>query len=255
MIERYRAVAAVVGDPGIAKLIATAAVQVADLLERLPAWRERDDFVAPLPVPTVKEYERELPEHAPPPLNPDWDPWDFRCGPAADLLCKTQHLMQQTPCRVDARRSTSDDRRCNSVCILGLGTEPLRQRPRPATRLVGEFGGHYIVLRRTIARRAYVEKKKRKARERAAWEASMAEVGRFEYLSVTADNDIRLKPRGEPAKEWTDDEIWDFITLKGAAVDPRLVKGLVRVRLHAGHLSPLRTYGCLSMDKTLGGSC
>ena len=56
--------------------------QVADLLERLPAWRERDDFVAPLPVPTVKEYERELPEHAPPPLNPDWDPWDFRSGVA-----------------------------------------------------------------------------------------------------------------------------------------------------------------------------
>ena len=55
-----------------------AAAQVADLLERLPQWRERDDFVAPLPVPTVKEYERMLPEHAPPPLNPDWDAWDFR---------------------------------------------------------------------------------------------------------------------------------------------------------------------------------
>ena len=78
-----------------------------------------------------------------------------------------------------------------------------------------------------------MEKKKRKARERAVWEASMAEVGRFEYLSVTADNDIRLKPRGEPAKEWTDEEIWDFITLNGAAVDPRLVKGLVSVRLLA----------------------
>ena len=75
-----------------------------------------------------------------------------------------------------------------------------------------------------------MEKKKRKARERAAWQASMAEVGRYEYLSVTADNDIRLKARGEPAKEWTDEEIWDFITLNGAAVDPRRVKGLVRVR-------------------------
>jgi len=112
---------------------------------------------------------------------------------------------------------------------------------------------HHIALRRTLARRAYVEKKKRKARERALWEASMAEVGRFEYLSVTADNDIRLKPRGEPAKEWTDDEIWDFITLKGAAVDPRLVKGLVSVRLlDAGHRSPLQTYGCLSMHTKLG---
>jgi hypothetical protein len=84
--------------------------------------------------------------------------------------------------------------------------------------------------------RAYVEKKKRKAREKAAWEASMAEVGRFEYLSVTADNDIRLKEHGQPAKEWTEEEIWEFITLGGAAVDPRRVKGLVRVRLPADHV-------------------
>ena len=81
----------------------------------------------------------------------------------------------------------------------------------------------------------------------------MAEVGRFEYLSVTADNDIRLKPRGEPAKEWTDDAIWDFITLNGAAVDPRLVKGLVSVRLpDAGHRSPLQTVGCVTMHTNLG---
>ena len=59
----------------------------------------------------------------------------------------------------------------------------------------------------------------------------MAEVGRFEYLSVTADNDIRLKEHGEPAKQWTEEDIWEFITLGGAAVDPRRVKGLVRVRL------------------------
>jgi hypothetical protein len=60
--------------------MASEAGQVEDLLARLPEWRERDDFVAPLPVPTVKEYERELPEHTPPPLNPDWDAWDFRSG-------------------------------------------------------------------------------------------------------------------------------------------------------------------------------
>ncbi len=73
-------------------------MQVADLLERLPAWRERDDFVAPLPVPTVKEYERELPEHAPPPLNPDWDPWDFRSGtPRLNLLSNTWRLTEHAP--------------------------------------------------------------------------------------------------------------------------------------------------------------
>ena len=59
-------------------MVAPKTAQVDDLLKRLPEWRERDDFVAPLPVPTVKEYERELPEHTPPPLNPDWDAWDFR---------------------------------------------------------------------------------------------------------------------------------------------------------------------------------
>ena len=76
---------ALASHPQIVELRVTSVVQVADLLERLPAWRERDDFVAPLPVPTVKEYERTLPEHAPPPLNPDWDPWDFRSGPAAAI--------------------------------------------------------------------------------------------------------------------------------------------------------------------------
>ena len=64
----------------------------------------------------------------------------------------------------------------------------------------------------------------------------MAEVGRFEYLSVTADNDMRLKEYGAPAKQWTEEEIWQFITLDGAAVDPRRVKGLVRVRLHIAHV-------------------
>ena len=77
----------------------------------------------------------------------------------------------------------------------------------------------------------------------------MAEVGRYEYLSVTADNDIRLKARGEPAKEWTDDEIWDFITLNGTAVDPRRVKGLVRVRLHAGQAHDPGAISCSARTK------
>lgn len=72
-----------------------------------------------------------------------------------------------------------------------------------------------------LPRRAFVEKRGRKARDNAAWQKRMDAVGRHQHLNVTRFNDIRLIDTDHMPKEWTDEETWEFITMNGRAADPR----------------------------------
>lgn len=74
------------------------------------------------------------------------------------------------------------------------------------------------------AYRAYTEKQKRKAKERIDWNYRRACVGQFQYIQVNEKTDVRLQvPWEEPQRDWTNEEIWNFITLDGVAADPRSI--------------------------------
>ena len=84
---------------------------------------------------------------------------------------------------------------------------------------------HCCVLLRL---RAYIEKEGRKARANTAWHKRMDLVGRHQHVNVTRFNDLRLIDRHNVPKEWTEQEIWNFITMDGTAADPRDV--VIKVR-------------------------
>jgi len=74
--------------------------------------------------------------------------------------------------------------------------------------------------------RAAMEKRRRMERERDEWLAKKEhKVGRYRAIASDWRNDVRIKDTGDPTqpnyREWSLREIWDLITLGGAAVDPR----------------------------------
>ncbi|KAL0056022.1 hypothetical protein WJX82_006799 [Trebouxia sp. C0006] len=68
--------------------------------------------------------------------------------------------------------------------------------------------------------RAWVEKRKWKADKDAEWHQRQQDVGRFDVVNVTEENDTRLMPRHELSKTWTHEEIWDLILNGGMNANP-----------------------------------
>ena len=89
--------------------------QIEEMLTTLPALRQRDDFVSIIPVPTIKEYGRDLPQAQVAPLNPDWGAWDYRSvgcsGPftaGLDYMCQG---LEPAGARIV---------RCNTTVVVGV---------------------------------------------------------------------------------------------------------------------------------------
>jgi hypothetical protein len=61
----------------------------------------------------------------------------------------------------------------------------------------------------------------------AVWVETKESIGKFRSEASDWRNDVRCQSTGNPAdptyREWTHKEIWDMITLRGNAVDPRQV--------------------------------
>ncbi|DBA67266.1 TPA: hypothetical protein ACH3X2_001573 [Trebouxia sp. C0005] len=68
--------------------------------------------------------------------------------------------------------------------------------------------------------RAWVQKRRWKAGKDAEWHQRQEDVGRFDVVNVTEENDTRLMPRHELSKTWTHEEIWDLILNGGMNANP-----------------------------------
>ncbi|CAG9466444.1 unnamed protein product [Pedinophyceae sp. YPF-701] len=76
--------------------------------------------------------------------------------------------------------------------------------------------------------RARAEKRRMYAKYQAAFDRRRDEVGTYIPTVDLYAKDVRLEGYREeyPKQDWTEDEMWDLITLSGRAVDPRTIEGL-----------------------------
>ncbi|KAK9824198.1 hypothetical protein WJX72_008470 [[Myrmecia] bisecta] len=72
--------------------------------------------------------------------------------------------------------------------------------------------------------RAIVEKRRMRERSNVLWKQRMDAAGTTRYLNLTPKTDYRLQRHGEEPRDWTHEEMMNFITNHGQNADPFKIK-------------------------------